>query len=117
MDSIEIKIQKLESILNMVWSKESSSKWTLDNPAQGQCGVTSLVVNDLLGGEILKTYTLGGWHFYNRVFGQRLDFTKSQFFESISYDDLMTSREEAFLDTNIQQYSYLKKSVFHYWDI
>ena len=28
------------------WSSQSSSKWSKDNPANGQCGVTSLVVHD-----------------------------------------------------------------------
>lgn len=45
------------------WSLQSSSKWTKDNPAKGQCGVTALVVNDLFGGEIMKTKLPGGWHF------------------------------------------------------
>lgn len=42
------------------WSLRSSSKWTKDNPAMGQCGVTALVVNDLIGGEIMKTKLPGG---------------------------------------------------------
>lgn len=35
------------NILFKCWSINSSSKWTQDNPANGQCGVTALVVNDL----------------------------------------------------------------------
>lgn len=38
------------------WSHQSSSKWSNDNSARGQCGVTALVVHDFLGGEILKTW-------------------------------------------------------------
>lgn len=30
------------------WSLQSSSKWAKNNPAKGQCGVTALVVNDLI---------------------------------------------------------------------
>ena len=41
--------------LTRAWSVETSSKWRRDNPACGQCSVTALVVQDLLGGEILKT--------------------------------------------------------------
>lgn len=33
-----------------------------------------------------------------------MDFTVSQFDESVKYDNLPSNREEAFLDTNAQQY-------------
>ena len=48
--------------------------WSTDNPAKGQCGVTALVVNDLLGGDLMSAKvlfpdsTLQGWHTWN-VFG------------------------------------------------
>jgi hypothetical protein len=48
-------MQELSNVLFKVWSIESSSKWTPQNPAKEQCGVTALVVNDIFGGEILKT--------------------------------------------------------------
>ena len=51
--------------LKDAWSLESSRSWTEANPAKGQCIVTSLVVEDLFGGEILKTATKGGTHFYH----------------------------------------------------
>ena len=41
--------------LRKSWSNQSSSKWSIDTPAKGQCGVTALVVNDILGGKIYKT--------------------------------------------------------------
>ncbi|HEV2899718.1 MAG TPA: hypothetical protein VGX71_18140 [Pseudaminobacter sp.] len=43
--------------LKTAWSKESSGSWSAENPAKGQCSVTSLVVQDLFGGSILKTKT------------------------------------------------------------
>lgn len=100
------------TILKKVWSIQSSSLYTPANPAKGQCGVTSLVIQDYLGGEILKTKLPGGWHFYNLISGERHDFTSSQFSETIMYEDLPSSREEAFLDTNEQQYAYLKEAFF-----
>jgi hypothetical protein len=107
--------EKLLKILFTVWSKESSSKWSKENPANGQCGVTSLVVHDLFGGEILKTQTVGGWHYYNRINGERYDFTESQFSEPIKYLDIPSNREEAFSDTNMSQYSYLRDNVMKIW--
>ncbi|MEB9972481.1 hypothetical protein P4K82_12925 [Bacillus cereus] len=47
--------ENIKNISLQSWSIESSSKWTLNNPAMGQCGVTALVINDLFGGEILMT--------------------------------------------------------------
>ncbi|MBT2640461.1 MULTISPECIES: hypothetical protein [unclassified Bacillus (in: firmicutes)] len=99
-----------EALLNS-WSINSSSKWTKDNPAKGQCGVTALVVNDLLGGQIRKTLLSGGWHYYNEINDEYYDFTDSQFNEDIKYMDIPSNRDEAFLDTNQEQYEFLKQSV------
>lgn len=101
----------LLSVLRKSWSIHSSSKWSLDNPAKGQCGVTSLVVQDILGGDIKKTFLDEGWHFYNVINGERMDFTKEQFSYIIDYQDMDSNRAEAFQDTNDDQYSYLKSQV------
>lgn len=69
------------------------------------------MVNDILGGEIRKTKLSDGWHFYNIINGKRYDLTTSQFNEDIVYMDILSNREEAFLDTNEEQYNYLKQSV------
>lgn len=95
-------------ILLEAWSKESSTQWTENNPAKGQCGVTSLVVHDYFGGDILKTKIEESWHYYNRIDGERLDFTASQFDVEPVYLDIESNREEAFTDTNQNQYNYLK---------
>ena len=98
--------------LRKSWSIQSSSKWSVDNPAKGQCGVTSLVVQDILGGEIRKTFLEEGWHFYNVINGERKDFTEEQFPCLIDYQDIDSNREEAFQDTNDGQYCYLKSQVY-----
>ncbi|MGP1906874.1 YunG family protein [Metabacillus sp. JX24] len=106
-----MSIQFLHRALLNSWSLNSSSKWTPENPAKGQCGVTALVVHDLLGGEIMKTYAVEGWHFYNELDSVRVDFTASQFDGDLQYGDIPSSREEAFADTNQLQYDDLKKKV------
>ncbi|MEH7462432.1 hypothetical protein V7166_10235 [Bacillus thuringiensis] len=106
-----MEMEKMREVLFQSWSKETSSKWTLDNPAQGQCGVTALVVHDFFGGEIMKTKAPEGWHFYNRINGKRYDFTTSPFLEEITYMDVPSNREEAFADTNEMQYDALKQKV------
>lgn len=107
----EAAIMKLQEAFLKSWSINSSSKWTNANPAKGQCGVTTLVVNDLLGGQIRKTLLDDGWHFYNEINGVSYDFTASQFKEDINYMDIPSNREEAFLDTNLKQYDFLMRSV------
>ena len=101
----------LENWLKAAWSRETSSKWSLENPAKGQCSVTALVVQDLLGGDILKTQTTDGLHFYNFIDGTRWDFTSSQFDHAIGYDDLSSSRAEALADTTVAQYEALRSRV------
>jgi hypothetical protein len=104
-------VEKFAVILREAWSLSSSSLWTADNPATGHCGVTALVANDLFGGEICKTPYGKIWHFYNVIGGKRYDFTESQFASPLSYSDVASSREEAFSDTNSDQYDHLKNVV------
>ena len=103
--------EQLMNVLLSSWSLASSSKWTQENPAKGQCGVTALVVNDITGGEIRKTKLPEGWHFYNEVDGTRYDLTASQFTKPIEYMNIPSNREEAFTDTNEEQYHSLKQRV------
>jgi len=105
------KIQSMEAALQASWSAASSNKYTPQNPALGQCGVTALVVNDIMGGEILKTRTNGMWHFYNKINGTIIDFTQSQFHTPPKYENVPSSRQEAFDDTNADQYAHLSKRV------
>ncbi len=97
--------------LTRAWSSETGGKWRPDNPACGQCSVTALVVQDVLGGEILKTDVAGAWHFYNRIDGRRWDLTVSQFSTPIGYDDLPSSRHEALADTSKQKYATLMQRL------
>ncbi|MGH3440297.1 MAG: YunG family protein [Sciscionella sp.] len=59
--------------------------WSARNPARGQCGVTSLVLQDLLGGElvlgeVLRDGVRHGVHYWNRLpGGAEIDLTREQF--------------------------------------
>lgn len=90
------------------WSLETSSRWLAENPARGQCNVTSLLLNQLFGAEILKTPLPEGDHFYNRLNGERLDLTDSQFDAPIAYLDLASSREEALSGTSPAKFDALR---------
>ncbi|WP_166702536.1 YunG family protein [Bacillus albus] len=106
-----IKGKRIYEALMKSWSIETSTKWTSENPAKGQCGVTALVVQDINGGKIKKTKIGEEWHFYNFIDGQRFDFTETQFNGRLNYLDAESNREEAFADTNEKQYSILKKKI------
>jgi hypothetical protein len=102
---------ELYDALRHSWSVETGGKWLPSSPARGQCSVTALVVQDALGGDILKTDVDGAWHFYNRVHGRRWDFTMSQFETPIGYDDLPSDRDEALSDTSWGEYLLLHSRV------
>lgn len=72
-------VDALASALLHAWSGKTSSLWSRENPARGQCSVTALVVQDLFGGFIVKTRLAAGMHFYNLIDGKRIDLTLAQF--------------------------------------
>jgi hypothetical protein len=86
---------QVASALRQSWSSATARQWTEDNPAAGQCNVTSLLVHELFGGELLKTRLPEGDHFYNRINGVRFDFTQGQFDHPIPYNDEPTTCEDA----------------------
>lgn len=60
--------------------------WSIENPARGQCGVTALLLQELLGGELLlapvsrSDGSRQGVHYWNRLAGGvEVDLTREQF--------------------------------------
>src|SRR5215813_7201481 len=90
------------------WSIATSGNWLPYNPARGQCNVTALLINELFGGEILKTQLPEGDHFYNRIDGERIDLTASQFDAPVNYLDMASNRDEALAGTSPAKYASLK---------
>lgn len=78
------------------WSAETiSDPFDPANPCRNQCAVTALAVHHHFGGDIMKTATKGGTHFYNRIDGRYWDLATDQFDEPIPYDNQPTSTDEA----------------------
>ncbi|MEU7214043.1 hypothetical protein AB0B06_37360 [Streptomyces sp. NPDC044989] len=80
----------IERAVRDSWSAETCtpefrSRWTADNPARDQCGVTAMVLNDLLGGELIRgeVHVEGervDYHWWNRLGpGLEVDLTREQF--------------------------------------
>lgn len=75
---------ELKKLLKAAWSKETSAdpkNWTLKNPSWGQCAITALIVQDFLGGELVRTVVEPfGSHYWNKLpNGKEKDFTRQQF--------------------------------------
>jgi hypothetical protein len=105
---------ELFRMLKTVWAQDTAggtTGWSPDNPAKNHCSITALIVQDYFGGDLLKTKTAGGTHFYNAIDGKRWDLTVSQFAEPICFEDNPTTREEAMADASEQKYHTLAERV------
>jgi hypothetical protein len=54
-------------------------KWNPALPAAGQCAVTALLIQDLLGGSLVRGMVAGESHYWNSVDGVDIDLTREQF--------------------------------------
>ncbi|MFE6668827.1 hypothetical protein ACFVFH_35345 [Streptomyces sp. NPDC057697] len=80
----------IERAIRRGWGADTTTPahrpdWTPDRPARDQCGVTALVVQDLLGGELIRgeVHVDGervDYHWWNRLgLGVEVDLTREQF--------------------------------------
>lgn len=82
--------QQIEAIRG-AWCKDTSADpahWSYYNPALGQCAVTALVLQDILGGELRRLeLPAGGGHYYNfwSAYDALVDLTAEQFFFDLDY--------------------------------
>jgi hypothetical protein len=87
---MSLTLADIERIVRASWGADTyppdaSHPWDPDNPARGQCGVVALVVNDLLGGELMRgEIHINGervdFHWWNRMpSGLEIDLTREQF--------------------------------------
>jgi hypothetical protein len=66
-------------------SPDDVNEWSEQNRSRGHCAVTTLVLHDFFGGELVcaEVHAHGerfGWHWWNRFGGFDLDLTRDQFF-------------------------------------
>jgi hypothetical protein len=73
------------------WDGDTSvvPDWAGSRPSRGQCAVTALVVQDYLGGDLLRATVEGTSHYWNRLpDGQVVDLSREQFdvFEPVNVE-------------------------------
>lgn len=73
----------LKELLESAWCSETSvspNRWDKSNPSYGQCAVTAMLVNSIVGGTIRRMENIvTGVHYYNVVDGLIVDLTADQF--------------------------------------
>lgn len=102
--------ESIRQALEQSWSIKTSVCFnpTIAPRSYGQCAPTAAVLQEQYGGEILRTEVKkldGGSirHFYNRIGGERIDFTADQFniqnyWSELEYADIPSSLEEAYTE-------------------
>ena len=89
----------LRARLEVAWNAETSAGgYSAETPSTGQCAVTSMIVQDLLGGELIRVINMGISHYYNRLDnGVEIDLTRDQFSEWNPEPAVV--RERSYLDS------------------
>jgi len=81
-------LRALPAVFQECWRRETSynpEKWSPENPTHGQCAITALVIQDLLGGDLLRGKVNGADHYWNRLpDSSEFDLTRDQFCFSVS---------------------------------
>lgn len=92
-----VKRKIVQEALKQTWRSVDSTGFIQGNQPDSKSGIISQLIYDIFGGEILKTHEKRGWHFYNRINGERIDFTISEMSKFSIYnnaEDIISSPEE-----------------------
>ncbi len=87
----------VQTALKRALGLDNDTSFTCYNPADNLSSVISQLIYDIFGGEILKTHKKKGWHFYNRINGERFDFSNSEMRKSSeknSFEDIPSTPYE-----------------------
>jgi hypothetical protein len=106
MDMFNRKV--IQEALKNSSESDNNPGYTPNNLADYQDSVISLLIHDIFGGEILKTHKKKGWHFYNRIDGERIDFTKPELSKSSddnSFEDIPSTPDETYNYFEQEDYS------------
>jgi hypothetical protein len=87
------------TVQETLWNTVSSDKIPESGPLkESQDPFISTLIHDIFGAEILKTHNKKGWHFYNRLNGERIDLAAAEIQNSVdenTFEDIPSSPCEA----------------------
>lgn len=121
---MSITAAELRSYFLSAWGADtcypdSREEWTPENPARDQCGMTALVVQDVLGGDLIlaEVHVDGarvGYHYWNRLpDGSTADLTADQFWpEEEVVGGTVVVRPPDAPRRHREQYELLRERVF-----
>lgn len=104
----------LRAKLEKVWDAETSAGgYSPETPSTGQCAVTSLILQDIFGGDLVRFINMGISHYFNRLpDGSEVDLTRDQF--PIWDPETAVIRERAYLESSewtVKRYQILKSRL------
>src|SRR6266508_310636 len=117
-------LAEMEQAIRESWSLDTSddpAEWSPENPARGQCDITSLVIHDLLGGELLAADVYLDdkrveSHMWNRLAsGVEVDLTRDQFKRGQVLGEPTPRPRSAEFDPNHSRYHRYEKYLV-LWD-
>lgn len=115
---------KFQEVINTSASKETSAiptYWTKNNPTIGHCAIVAVLVQEILGGELLRSslkgteFEYGKYHYWNKLSdGSEVDFTNAQFEgRTPSLVGELRDRQEVLSDKKTKQrYNLYKKNFY-----
>ena len=100
-----MKLDELTKIIELSWTKDTcvlslQDEWNSEYKSLGQCAVTALIVNDFIGGKIMRCMCETGSHYYNLINGEIVDLTKKQFKVLPNYSYSVERTREYLLNNN-----------------
>jgi len=118
-----VSLEALRSAIMASWCLETcdptdAADWAPTNPSLGHCAVTALVVHDFFGGELLEAEVFfqngsrQGFHYWNRLAGIDVDFTREQFkSQEVVQEPQVVHRQPEFPWKAEQQYRVFRNRV------
>ena len=113
--SAAVDVDEFAHALRVSWDAETSSdpNWVASVPSRGQCAVSSLVIQDEFGGDLLRGVVRGVSHYWNRLpNGSEVDVTRDQFDRWCPVDEAVRDRAYvlSFPETAVR-YAILRRRV------
>jgi hypothetical protein len=123
-------LQEISKALQASWGVDTAyapEEWSNDNKARGQCVISSLIVQDYLGGDLIRYEIdqdqLHETHYMNQLSdGTVIDTTASQYTSAVNMkrklidsDEFASIREKRLADkSTATRYEILKRRVEHH---